>query len=493
MDKPFHPDDWEPTRPYEQGETRLDRDTVGALVDLMNRETDTIQRHPYDPSSWLRRSRTLASLRYPELAAGDAHKASLLCRKMMSNLTPQRRGWRVGHRMGFWMRGEEEEGEEEEEEEEGCASSSDMDLEHERQREYLMALQQQAEKLLEGNVYLYPEEDEGLCVLRPYPWLREEHTYRSDELVDSLNRDLLDPNSTNGGKSCCVLKRYAFGKGVGAREGADLLGVFASRDISRDEVIVVDKSRVWGCNGPGKQGDLRNLFGGVACMDPGHPNTEGESVQQDLRWIRDRCGRRAVEAIVKVRFLMCAIEDGVHHPLDHHLIAALTPTYRKDKFRHFSLDRDIAVPNEALQQFGIDIFANLNWDTWTIFVLMARVENNSWGDPHTAGVNPLFSMFNHSCEPNVKWRIPEDHRTMTMSTLREVQKGEQLFVTYNGFMADQPLPVRRKTFWRWLDGPCQCSRCLREQNEAKDRDGWSPEWSFSSSGSGDWVSGEMPG
>lgn len=229
----------------------------------------------------------------------------------------------------------------------------------------------------------------------------------------------------------------------------------------------------------------------MGCGHPLHPNLKGEPLTYDLRWIRDRHGKRAVEAIVKVRFLLCAIEDGVSHPLDHHLLASLTPTYRKDKFKRFSLDRDIAVLNMALQQFGVDIFANLNWDTWVFFVLMARVANNSWSDPITAAVNQLFSLFNHSCEDNVKWQIPKDHRAMEMWAMRDISKGEQLFVNYNGFMAEQTLAKRRDVFWRWLDGPCQCSRCLREEaqeaEEAKNTQ-WSPDSSFSNESCGDWVS-----
>lgn len=206
---------------------------VNALTDLLSRETSTVQRHPYDPSSWLRRGRTLAALRYPELAAGDAHKASLLCQSMLEHIMARRRGWRVGKRMGFWMYDPD------------AIMDEDANLEYERQRDYLRRLQQQAEAMLEQNLYLYPEQDEGLCVLRQYPWMEERHTFRSDELVELLNQEFSDPKHRKGGEPCCVLQRYAFGKGVGARDGADLLGVFAKRDISKDEAILVDTSRTW--------------------------------------------------------------------------------------------------------------------------------------------------------------------------------------------------------------------------------------------------------
>ena len=61
--------------------------------------------------------------------------------------------------------------------------------------------------------------------------------------------------------------------------------------------------------------------------------------------------------------------------------------------------------------------------------------------------------------------MADDHRTITIKAVRDLKEGEHLFVEYDGFMSDQPLEVRRKTMWRWLDGPCMCSRCVREARE----------------------------
>ena len=147
------------------------------------------------------------------------------------------------------------------------------------------------------------------------------------------------------------------------------------------EMCIRDSStRTWGCNCPGEHGDHSNLHGGIGCLDPIHPNLPTENTYQDLRWIRDRAGSHAAEIIVRCRFLLCCIEDNIEHPLDHHLLARLTPTYRRKKACFFILEHDIAILNDVLQQFGIDIFANLNFDTWVLFTLRARVDNNCWGE-----------------------------------------------------------------------------------------------------------------
>ena len=188
----------------------------------------------------------------------------------------------------------------------------------------------------------------------------------------------------------------------------------------------------------------------------------------DLRWVRDKAGKQASSVLLNVRLLLCSIQDGVEHPLDHSLIARLTPTYAEDKVESFSLQNDIVTPNEALQRFGIDIFANLNYDTWVLFTIQARAFNNSCGDPMSESLNPLFSLFNHSCEPNVEWTTTEDHRTIKVKARRNIDGGEQLLVEYDQFIRNQPLEARRKRMMRWLDGPCLCTRCIREEREKKE-------------------------
>jgi len=226
-------------------------------------------------------------------------------------------------------------------------------------------------------MYYFPEHDEGRVYQRPYPWMAARHRTRDDGLLARLNEEF-DANlaGEEGGKTRCIVKRHAFGDQC----SDEVLGVFAARDLIRESVIVTEDSRTWGCSGPGKHGDRSNLHGGLGCSDPLHPNLPSEDVHQDLRWIRDRAGSHAAEVIVRCRFLLCCIEDGVAHPLDHHLIARLTPTYRQKAVRIFTLEHDIAIPNDMLQQFGVDIFANHSFDTWVLFTLQARVENNSWSE-----------------------------------------------------------------------------------------------------------------
>lgn len=214
---------------------------------------------------------------------------------------------------------------------------------------------------------------------------------------------------------------------------------------------------------PGVNGDYMNLHGGRGCYDPIHPNSVDDDTKLDLRWVRDKAGKVASEILLSCKLLLRCIRDGVEHPLDHALIARMTPNYPKDVVAKFSLATDIAIPNEALTQFGIDIFADHNYDTWVLFTITARAHNNSCGDPTADLISPLFSLFNHSCSPNVNWSIADDHQSVTLQLQKSVSKDEQLFVRYDGYIDDLPLNERRESMWRWLDGPCQCERCVAEE------------------------------
>jgi hypothetical protein len=56
---------------------------------------------------------------------------------------------------------------------------------------------------------------------------------------------------------------------------------------------------------------------------------------------------------------------------------------------------------------------------------------------------------------------------MTLRTTRNIKRGEQLFVMYDGYVRDTPIEARRKRLKKWLDADCLCTRCVREAAEAQ--------------------------
>ncbi|TKA31234.1 hypothetical protein B0A54_15289 [Friedmanniomyces endolithicus] len=493
MDTPFATTDWQPTRPPEPGDIDS-TDRLPALIGTLAAQTKAIYRHPYDPQCWLQRAKTLTELRYPELAVGDAHKALLLCRALLARLGEGR--WKPGYRMGFWMREDDCDGVgektgESKDEDEGVA---------ERERR-ITDLQSEAWGVEVGNLCKFPAAEEGRYLLRRYPWMRAEHRVRGDALLALLNEEFAARTSLRGRRNAlCEVRRHAFGlSGADGRDSHDVLGVFALEDLPDGAFLMVDRSKTWGCIGPGLGGSVVNLRGGEGCANPLHPNMPSDDAADDLRWVRGRAGVYAADIITLCRFLLCCKKDGVAHPLDHPLIARLTPLYRRKKVRLFSLEADFAIPVAWLQHLGIDVFANPNYDTWVLFEIKARENNNSWSDPLHHCVSPLFSLFNHSCEPNVTWNTGKDCIALGIALQRDVKAGEQLFVFYDQYVEDQSLEARRESMWRWLEDDCRCSRCVREAEIEAARS--SVEWGGGGvdgsgggdeKGSSDWDTAEKP-
>ena len=243
MDQAFDITEWRPTRPPQPGDTELDAVDVLALAQRLRDQTKEIQGHPYDPNTWLRRANTLTRLRYPELAVGDAHKSGLLCRAHLDDLNSCNK-WRLGHRMAFKMHDPRV----------GSTDPNDSML-----HDYLKNLQKRAGKVLDENMQTTPNEGlEGSFRRRQYPWMSIDHRQRSDDLLDLINEEF-STNAANAieGEPNCVVKRHAFGDD--SENTRDLLGVFSARSIEAGNTVLTDRTTVWGCNGPGKGGDLDNL------------------------------------------------------------------------------------------------------------------------------------------------------------------------------------------------------------------------------------------
>ena len=459
MDNPFEITQYQPTRPPGPGDRQQTPEEITALFSQLCTRTKNIIKHPYDPDNWVRRAKMLSELRYPELAGGDAHKAVLLCRSYIRVLDERKHSeWRLGHRMGFWMKDPFPRHEPQDE--------FDEEEYDDRLEQYLGKLQCRANDVEKSNLYYVPIYDEGRIRRRMYPWMLDRHRRRSGGLVDQLNDEFVEnAASIEEGRPFCVAKSNAFGHQDG---GNDVLGVFAAQQIDKHEIILIDKTNVWGCNFPRPRGEYETLRRKQPNRNDGQVLREVEGVKVDLGWIREEVGKFAGPVLLNCRLLLSGINDDVRHPLDHHLIARLTPTYHEDMVERFVLLNDIAIPNKALQSFGIDIFADHNYDTWILLTIQARILNNSCGDPMAESLNPLFALFNHSCEPNVEWSsTANNHQTILVRARRNIRKGEQLLVEYDQFMRDQPLEVRRKRMYRWLDGPCQCLRCVAEEAEKR--------------------------
>jgi hypothetical protein len=182
------------------------------------------------------------------------------------------------------------------------------------------------------------------------------------------------------------------------------------------------------------------------------------------------------------------------HPLKAPIVARLTANYDSDVLFYFSYEHQIVNPTRLLQTLGIDVFANLSYDTWVLETIRHRLCNNRLGaqlpgrrgqTPHMLmALHPCYAMLNHSCEPNVavaagRHGAPAfrdghgaavenasgdgEGAMITILAMRDIKAGEELFVSYIGGVEHMSREQRNRRLMAWLGKEgCKCPKCERE-------------------------------
>eukprot|EP00899_Mesostigma_viride_P010408 jgi/Mesvir1/19369/Mv10416-RA.1 len=115
----------------------------------------------------------------------------------------------------------------------------------------------------------------------------------------------------------------------------------------------------------------------------------------------------------------------------------------------FRIDLPSVPPLPAAASGGSSL---LSWEHLAAAAAAAVVGDGGVG----TGAFLLLSMYNHSCAPNVEPQWTKD-ATATVVAKRDVEKGEELYVSY--IDADMPTSQRQRTL-QWAYGfTCQCCRC----------------------------------
>ncbi|KAI6022917.1 hypothetical protein BKA83DRAFT_356490 [Pisolithus microcarpus] len=84
------------------------------------------------------------------------------------------------------------------------------------------------------------------------------------------------------------------------------------------------------------------------------------------------------------------------------------------------------------------------------------------------GLYRLHSHLNHSCSPNTSVRHLDQRTALSRITIvakTDINPGDELLISYTDPSCD--LRARRRRLAEWGFGPCQCGRCLAEEEEAR--------------------------
>ena len=155
----------------------------------------------------------------------------------------------------------------------------------------------------------------------------------------------------------------------------------------------------------------------------------------------------------------------------------------------FSFEHNIRLPFHMLEKMDLDIFANPQYDVWVFNTLYAKFRGTASArlsglggrairGPEVSAVHPMWSLANHSCDPNVSWEWggsinfwAREERVSWQKDGREVRaseagikKGEEVLNHY----CDIELPVKERREWARgaLGGDCRCRRCVWEEDGA---------------------------
>ena len=125
-----------------------------------------------------------------------------------------------------------------------------------------------------------------------------------------------------------------------------------------------------------------------------------------------------------------------------------------------------------LQTLGVDVFKDMRFDACALQTLILRIENNmddiKLGGLMCSSIKPLFSMFNHDCDPSADW--PADHLGGPVLVLakRDIKKGEEITVSY--VLNELPEIHRRASLIAQIGMMCECVRCQAEREAAPEEE-----------------------
>lgn len=175
---------------------------------------------------------------------------------------------------------------------------------------------------------------------------------------------------------------------------------------------------------------------------------------------------------------------GQKHPLDTAPISQLVGTAAAPRPTAFSYREDVRMPLAVLQAITVDVFSDLDFDMDVLLTIAGRLDLNSWedgqemgplGEMFITGINSCYSLFNHSCQPNVTWMRDEASGHVIMTANRDIKADEELLISY---LQDEQLRGSRDermaglTHW-FGNGGHFCSRCFPEDNTNPYRTGLS--------------------
>jgi hypothetical protein len=154
----------------------------------------------------------------------------------------------------------------------------------------------------------------------------------------------------------------------------------------------------------------------------------------------------------------------------------------------FNLHFNVILPLTMLEKMEINIFTcSDRFNTWIFNTLYAKLRGTADakqgpdGKAQIGAVHPMWSLANHSCDPNVRWEwngkigfwVRAEEQRVDWRPSGRVEVGLKKDEEVLGHYCDVELPVKERREWARgaLGGDCMCERCVWEAahpDEARD-------------------------
>ncbi|KAF2489828.1 hypothetical protein BU16DRAFT_586015 [Lophium mytilinum] len=500
MEKPWARERWDPTRVNESGNTRrLPVELYDGLSSQACLSTEDIIEFPYNPVPWNIRSQVLQRLGYPELSLGDAHKSLLLIEAALSEVTATELGLKVMLVLGMstwlwniefyeqhgleylpvavviWLQNLEKEVWQQiiiglcETHGYWYLRQFRQTLEEKAPLFHASRLRQMYDRGYEArkmkcqgkgdNVEYSDSFRFGPIYYRAYPWMDPALLRRSNGAVKKLKKDL-----TKSSDSRCRLGKSSIQDGLTKEQGTktpigDMYGVFAATGLVKGETLLSEDPI------------LAVTTDSNACPGTFHKVMSGENFEFPGLYKNGKGSQLMTLHLLRCLALIVQWDKNSQYssrdPLISPAVKGLTPNY-SGGHHPWSFNEHIVYPTLMLRKLGIDVFADLRYDTWVVQTIMSRLDNNGISLPLGHGwiksLGSLHCLFNHSCTPNAGW-MPKagDPSKLEVWVSRDVKEGEELFVCYKDTVMFMPYEERQKTLQKWLGTECGCPRCAADR------------------------------
>ena len=321
---------------------------------------------------------------------------------------------------------------------------------------------------------------------KPYPWMTRSQLIRRKRVNKMIKADFEAQSTVATVGVSTLFSPTAAKASIAKIQNSDgsptCLGVFAARDIKIGEQILVDRvcfaataeeneSICSHCCGANKKvancDNCKMSFCSIECKDLAWSHYHQVTCGKDFSWLYEDSKRDAIlKGPMLLRVLASCVQKKDVHPLDHPLLARLTPGYESNHLWQWNFITDIQVPNKILMQLGIDPFSDPRFDTWVIRTVWNRICNNQsnnmglTNDRRITYISPLIPFFNHSCDPHFVQTPIAWGATLRVISIRAIKKGEEIFTSYiNPYL---PKKIRHKFLKPWLRDGCHCPKCQEE-------------------------------